>query len=87
VRDHPQDRQTCRRPARGPRPHPTERTERSRNYDAVTDLVGERVQRSHGKITAKRLLPIAPPQGRRRRERGDPDPAIRPVRRPLRLRA
>lgn len=38
---------------------PPPRTERPRNYDAVTDLVTERVQRSQGKITAKRLLPIA----------------------------
>ncbi|QHN15688.1 IS21 family transposase [Gordonia amarae] len=36
-----------------------ERVERSRNYDAVTDLVDERIKRSHGKITAKRLLPVA----------------------------
>lgn len=38
---------------------PSERVERSRNYDAVTDLVAERIERSHGRITAKRLLPIA----------------------------
>jgi transposase len=37
-------------PARVPRGH---------NYDAVVDLVAERVERSKGRITAKRLLPAA----------------------------
>lgn len=36
--------------ARAPRPH---------NYDEVADLVAERVDKSHGRISAKRLLPIA----------------------------
>ena len=29
------------------------------NYDAVRDVVVERVAKTHGKITAKRLLPVA----------------------------
>lgn len=29
------------------------------NYDAVTDLVAERVERTKGRISAKRLLPVA----------------------------
>lgn len=35
------------------------RVERGHNYDAVTDLVAERVEKSKGRISAKRLLPIA----------------------------
>ena len=35
------------------------RAERVRNYDAVTELVAERVEKSQGRISAKRLLPIA----------------------------
>jgi len=38
---------------------PPPRAERVRNYDAVTELVAERVQKSLGRISAKRLLPIA----------------------------
>ncbi|MFC8312640.1 helix-turn-helix domain-containing protein, partial [Gordonia sp. NPDC057258] len=38
---------------------PPDRKERARNYDAVAELVAERVERSHGRITAKRLLPVA----------------------------
>ena len=30
-----------------------------RNYDAVTELVAERVEKTKGRITAKRLLPAA----------------------------
>jgi len=37
-------------PARGPR---------GRNYDAVTELVADRVEKTKGRITAKRLLPAA----------------------------
>ena len=37
-------------------PEPVERTH---NYDAVSDLVSERVAKSQGRISAKRLLPIA----------------------------
>ncbi len=33
------------------------------NYDAVRDVVVERVERTKGKITAKRLLPIAQAAG------------------------
>ena len=32
---------------------------RGRNYDAITELVAERVEKSKGGITAKRLLPAA----------------------------
>ena len=38
---------------------PPDRKERARNYDAVAQLVAQRVARSHGRITAKRLLPVA----------------------------
>jgi transposase len=36
-----------------------ERASRGRNYDAVCDLVAERVAKTQGRITAKRLLPTA----------------------------
>ena len=42
----------ARRPDRGPRP-------RARNYDAVTELVAARLKASQGRMSAKRLLPIA----------------------------
>ena len=35
------------------------RVERTHNYDAVAELVAERVAKSQGRISAKRLLPIA----------------------------
>ena len=35
------------------------RRPRARNYDSVTELVSERVEKTKGKITAKRLLPAA----------------------------
>jgi transposase len=35
------------------------RARRGRNYDLVCELVGERVEKTKGKITAKRLLPAA----------------------------
>ena len=35
------------------------RQPRARNYDSVTELVSERVEKTKGKITAKRLLPAA----------------------------
>jgi len=35
------------------------RAERAHNYDAVTELVAERVEKSQGRISAKRILPIA----------------------------
>lgn len=41
----------------GDRPAP--RVQRAHNYDAVADLVTERIEKSHGRISAKRLLPIA----------------------------
>ena len=39
------------------------RVPRGRNYDGVTELVAERVERSKGRITAKRLLPAARASG------------------------
>ena len=42
--------------AGGVRPVPKER---AHNYEAVADLVAERVKKSSGRITAKRLLPAA----------------------------
>ena len=36
-----------------------ERRPRGRNYDGVTELVAERVEKTKGRITAKRLLPAA----------------------------
>ena len=38
---------------------PPRRVPRGRNYDAVSELVAERVEKSKGRITAKRLLPAA----------------------------
>jgi transposase len=38
---------------------PPVRRDRSRNYESVRDLVAERVRRSQGRISAKRLLPAA----------------------------
>lgn len=38
---------------------PPQREARPRNFDAVRDLVAERVAKSGGRISAKRLLPIA----------------------------
>lgn len=38
---------------------PPPRAERAHNYDTVADLVAERVEKSHARISAKRLLPIA----------------------------
>jgi transposase len=38
---------------------PTSRTQRSRNYEPVADLVAEKVAKTAGKISAKRLLPVA----------------------------
>lgn len=38
---------------------PPQREPRPRNFDAVRDLVAERVAKSRGRISAKRLLPIA----------------------------
>ena len=35
------------------------RAERAHNYDAVTDLVTQRVEKSQGRMSAKRMLPIA----------------------------
>jgi hypothetical protein len=37
---------------------PPQREARPRNFDAVRDLVAERVAKSGGRISAKRLLPI-----------------------------
>ncbi|MBA2309553.1 MAG: IS21 family transposase [Pseudonocardiales bacterium] len=39
------------------------RVAREHNYDAVTDLVVERIEKTKGKITAKRLLPAAQAAG------------------------
>ena len=38
---------------------PPQREARPRNFDAVRDLVAERVAKSGGRISATRLLPIA----------------------------
>lgn len=38
---------------------PPPRAERAHNYDAVIDLVAERVAKSQGRMSAKRMLPIA----------------------------
>jgi hypothetical protein len=38
---------------------PPPRAERAHNYDAVADLVAERVAKSQGRMSAKRMLPIA----------------------------
>ncbi len=36
---------------------PRVRKERGRNYETVTDLVAKRVEKTKGRISAKRLLP------------------------------
>lgn len=38
---------------------PVERAQRARNFDEVSDLVAEKVRKSAGRISAKRLLPLA----------------------------
>ncbi|MDT5130787.1 MAG: hypothetical protein QOE41_98 [Mycobacterium sp.] len=38
---------------------PPPRVERTHNYDVVTELVAERVYKSQGRMSAKRMLPIA----------------------------
>ncbi|GAA1206077.1 hypothetical protein GCM10009632_27990 [Mycolicibacterium alvei] len=42
---------------------PAPRAERAHNYDTVAELVAERVEKSAGRISAKRLLPIAQAAG------------------------
>jgi transposase len=42
---------------------PGEPKARERNYDGVTDLVAEKIAKRHGRISAKRLLPIAQAAG------------------------
>lgn len=42
---------------------PPPRVEREHNYDAVAELVAARVEKSHARISAKRLLPIAQTAG------------------------
>jgi transposase len=41
------------------RPDREEPEQRGHNYDAVAELVAEKVRRTRGRITAKRLLPVA----------------------------
>jgi len=48
---------------------PPQREPRPRNFDAVRDLVAERVAKSGGPISAKRLLPIARAAGYERSAR------------------
>ena len=43
----------------GRRVPPPPRAERAHNYDAVAELVAERVEKSQGRMSAKRMLPIA----------------------------
>jgi hypothetical protein len=38
---------------------PPPRVERERNYDSVAEMVAERVEKSQGRMSAKRMLPIA----------------------------
>ncbi|MGA9872921.1 MAG: IS21 family transposase, partial [Rhodococcus sp. (in: high G+C Gram-positive bacteria)] len=38
---------------------PADRVEREHNYDAVAELICERVEKSQGRISTKRILPIA----------------------------
>ncbi|MHB8682658.1 MAG: IS21 family transposase [Acidimicrobiales bacterium] len=42
---------------------PPERAERARNTDPVADIVAERVERTKGRISAKRLLPVVQAAG------------------------
>ena len=38
---------------------PSSRADRVRNFDAVTELFAARVEKSQGRMSAKRMLPIA----------------------------
>ena len=42
---------------------PQPRAERTHNYDAVAEVVAERVEKSNARISAKRLLPMARASG------------------------
>jgi len=42
---------------------PPERAERAHNYEVVVDVVAKRVDKTQGKISAKRLLPEAKAAG------------------------
>lgn len=57
--DHHTVRRIVERAERGELSAPRRQPPRERNYDAVADLVRRRVSETRGRITAKRLLPIA----------------------------
>ena len=52
-------KRAVQRAAAGETGQPRARVERDHNYDAVAELIAARVKSSSGRITAKRLLPIA----------------------------
>ena len=58
-RHHGEDGEAGDRPPRGRRGARRRGRPRGRNYDAVVELVAERVEKTKGRITAKRLLPAA----------------------------
>src|SRR5581483_4036641 len=53
------DSKTVKRVVEADKDEAAEPTERNHNYDAVRDVVIEKIQKTNGKITAKRLLPMA----------------------------
>jgi len=64
VRHYPQDRRACGGKGRSRRFN-TARVRRPRNFDVVAELAVATVDKSGGRISAKRSLPIARPAGYR----------------------
>jgi hypothetical protein len=61
--DHKTVKAVVDRVARGEAGAPRKPVVRERNYDAVADVVARRVEQTQGRITAKRLLPVARAEG------------------------
>ncbi|GAC1364844.1 MAG: hypothetical protein NVSMB32_07770 [Actinomycetota bacterium] len=57
--DHKTVKRAVLRHLLAPTTTPQQRAERVRNYDGVADVVAARVKSTHGRISAKRLLPEA----------------------------
>ena len=61
----------------GESPQQSRRAPRTRNYDTVAELVTGKVKASHGRISAKRLLPAARAAGSPCNPTGAPSPRPR----------
>ena len=61
--DHKTVKAVVERVARGEAGAPPTPVAREHNYDAVADVVARRVKQTRGRITAKRLLPVARAEG------------------------